>query len=83
MNVITVKVPEKLQHELSRAAALRGVTKSRLVREAVAEYVRRLASKAAGSTSALDLAGDLVGRIKKGPTDLSTNRKYMETFGRD
>jgi hypothetical protein len=83
MNVITVKVPEKLQRELSRAAALRGITKSRLVREAVAEYLGRLTSRRKGSASALDLAGDLVGRVRKSPSDLATKRKYLEDFGED
>ena len=31
--------------------------------------------------SALDLAGRSVGRFKKGPRDLSTNRKHLEGFG--
>jgi hypothetical protein len=31
--------------------------------------------------SALDLAGASVGRFKKGPRDLSTNRKHLEGFG--
>ena len=31
--------------------------------------------------SALELAGPGVGRFKKGPRDLSTNRKHLEGFG--
>jgi hypothetical protein len=31
--------------------------------------------------SALDLAGRSVGRFKKGPRDLSTNRKHLQGFG--
>ena len=31
--------------------------------------------------SALALAGAAVGKFKKGPKDLSTNRKYLEGFG--
>jgi hypothetical protein len=31
--------------------------------------------------SALDVAGRSVGRFKKGPKDLSTNRKRLEGFG--
>jgi hypothetical protein len=31
--------------------------------------------------SALELAGSSVGRFKKGPPDLSTNRKHLEGFG--
>ncbi len=32
--------------------------------------------------SALEVAGDSVGKFKGGPKDLSTNKKYMEGFGR-
>ena len=31
--------------------------------------------------SALELAGRSVGRFKKGPRDLSTNKKHLERFG--
>jgi hypothetical protein len=31
--------------------------------------------------SALEAAGDLVGCVKGGPPDLSTNKRYMEGFG--
>lgn len=30
-----------------------------------------------------ELAGHLAGAVKGGPGDLSTNKKYMEGFGRD
>jgi hypothetical protein len=33
------------------------------------------------SISALEAAGDLVGCVKGGPPDLSTNKQYMEGFG--
>jgi hypothetical protein len=31
--------------------------------------------------SALQLAGTSVGKFKKGPRDLSTNRKHLDGFG--
>ena len=31
--------------------------------------------------SALEIAGRSVGRFRKGPRDLSTNRKHLEGFG--
>lgn len=49
------------------------------------ELVRRglqlVAQQERQRRSALDLAGGSVGRFKKGPRDLSTNRKYLEGFG--
>lgn len=54
-----------------------GQTESEIVRrglQLVAQEERR-------RRSALDLAGASVGRFKKGPRDLSTNRKHLEGFG--
>lgn len=54
-----------------------GQTESEIVRrglQLVAQEERR-------RRSALDLAGVSVGRFKKGPRDLSTNRKHLEAFG--
>ncbi len=54
-----------------------GQTESEIVRrglELVAQEERR-------RRSALELAGHSVGRFKKGPRDLSTNRKHLEGFG--
>ena len=43
----------------------------------------RLVSKEVGAPrSALELAGKSVGRFKKGPKDLSTNKKHLEGFGK-
>lgn len=54
-----------------------GQTESELVRrglQLIAQAERR-------RSSALDLAGTSVGRFKKGPRDLSRNRKHLEGFG--
>jgi hypothetical protein len=49
------------------------------------EIVRRglqlVAQEERSRRSALELAGRSVGRFKKGPRDLSTNRKHLEGFG--
>jgi hypothetical protein len=49
------------------------------------EIVRRglqlVAQEERRRLSALQLAGPIVGRFKKGPRDLSTNRKHLEGFG--
>ena len=50
------------------------------------EIVRRglklVAAEERRRRSALDLAGRSVGRFKRGPRDLSTNRKHLEDFGK-
>lgn len=54
-----------------------GYTESEIVRrglQLVAQEERR-------RRSALELAAHSVGRFKKGPRDLSTNRKRLEGFG--
>jgi hypothetical protein len=60
--------------ELKRST---GQTESEIVRRglklAVTEERRR--------RSALQLAGKSAGRFKKGPRDLSANRKHLEGFG--
>lgn len=49
------------------------------------EIVRRglhlVAAEERRRRSALDLAGHSVGRFKRGPKDLSTNRTHLDGFG--
>ncbi|HEY2933164.1 MAG TPA: hypothetical protein VGK99_15595 [Acidobacteriota bacterium] len=54
-----------------------GCTESEIVRRGL-----QLVAEAAGRRpSALELAGNSVGRFKKGPRDLSTNKKHLKGFG--
>jgi Arc/MetJ-type ribon-helix-helix transcriptional regulator len=55
-----------------------GQTESELVRRGL----RLVAREERRRRSALDLAGRSVGRFRKGPHDLSTNRKHLEGFGK-
>ena len=82
MSVLTLKIPEELERELGRAAVTRGISKSQLAREAIASYIRRPRSQGGRFVSALDLAGDLVGSVKRSPSDLATNSKFMDDFGK-
>ena len=54
-------------------------------RQTESEIVRRglqlVAEEERRRLSALELAGPGVGRFKKGPRDLSTNRKHLQGFG--
>lgn len=79
MSTISLKMPETLSAELSAAARRRGISKSALVREAVASFL--LADRAAGTKgSALARVADLAGAFP-GPADLSVNGKYLDGFG--
>ena len=60
--------------ELKRST---GRTESEIVRRGL----QLLAKEEGRRRSALQLAGRSVGRFKKGPRDLSTNRKRLEGFG--
>lgn len=54
-----------------------GQTESEIVRRGL----QLVAQEEGHRRSALELAGRSVGRFKKGPRDLSTNRKHLEGFG--
>jgi hypothetical protein len=64
-----------LLEELKKAT---GESESQLVRRGL----RLVRAAVSGRRSALDLAGDSVGKLKKAPRDLSTNKKHLEEFGR-
>jgi len=54
-----------------------GRTESEIVRRGL----QLVAEEECRRPSALALAGRSVGRFKKGPRDLSTNRRHLEGFG--
>ena len=80
MKTLSLRIPERLDQQLSHEVARRRVPKSVFVREALEQRLNGSA-KARKQPSLLDLAGDLVGIHKGGPSDLSTNPKYMDGFG--
>ncbi len=81
MTTLTVKIPEALERSIAMAARRERVTKSELVRRAMAKYVAQ-SGKDRKYRSALDLAGGLIGSVRGGPTDLATNAKYMNDYGK-
>ena len=81
MERINVRADEQLKKELEAEAREKGVSPSAIVREVLEEHMRRRTPR----ESAYDLAKRLgiLGSAKGLPTDLSTNPKHMEGFGRD
>lgn len=74
---IHARLGEEDRAALDELKDMTGQTESEIVRrglQLVAQEERR-------RRSALELAGRSVGRFKKGPRDLSTNRKHLEGFG--
>jgi hypothetical protein len=81
MTTLTVKIPEALGRSIASAARRERVTKSELVRRAMAKYVAQNGEDHKFQ-SAMDLAGDLIGSVRGGPVDLATNAKYMDDYGK-
>jgi len=86
----TVDLPDDLMRRAKSEAALRG----RKLKDLIEEGLRAVVDKTPpGDTpepraakpkkvTAHDLLKDLCGIIEDGPSDLSTNPKYFEDFGR-
>ena len=81
MSTLTIKIPPQLEQEILLASAREHLSKSELVRRALVAYVRQRQT-GAPVVSALDQAGDLVGCFSGAPSDLSSNPRHLDGFGR-
>lgn len=81
MGTLTIKIPPALEHELLQVSAQAQLSKSELVRRALVAYIGQRKATAP-IFSALEQAGDLVGCFSGGPSDLSSNPKYLADFGK-
>jgi hypothetical protein len=63
---------------LKELRAATGKGESELVRRGLRLVLEELGKRA----SALDLAGDSVGRFRKGPKDLARNKAHLSGFGK-
>jgi Arc/MetJ-type ribon-helix-helix transcriptional regulator len=81
MNTLTIKIPPDLNAGVGPARVREYLSKSEVVRRAVAAYLAQ-PDAAAQQASALAQAGDLVGCFIGGPRDLSSNPRYLDDFGR-
>lgn len=83
MNTVAIEIPDAINLKLIEAARLRGASAAQLVSEALEEYLERQEripttdSFAALASEILDAPGD-----GAGPTDLSTNKRHMEDYGK-
>ncbi len=80
MVTITCKIPDELNERLEAEASRAMLPKSVLVREALNRSLNRPRQRA--RRTAFDRVKNLCGIIKDGPTDMSTNPKYMDGFGK-
>ena len=74
MRVVSLKLPEDLDRELTRIARRRNASRSAVFREALESFAR------GSQRSVTAAAGDLVGSLR-GPRDLSTSRKHLSGYG--
>jgi hypothetical protein len=78
---LSIKVPKAVKIRLQAVAKIRKVKPSVLLREALDQVLA--SQKVAGTLSCYDLCRDLFDQLEPdGPKDLSTNKKYLEDFGK-
>lgn len=75
MELISVKLPPALRAKIAAEAQRRNVSQSTIVRESLERALARPASRSEASCA--DLAGNLVGSVRSGRGDLSTNKKLL------
>jgi hypothetical protein len=84
MSTLTIKLPASVDASLADACAPAQLTKSELVRRAVISYLVPGGSRESNEAapSELALAGDLIGCFAGGPSDLSSNPRHWDGFGK-
>ena len=75
MELISVKLPPALRAKVAAEARRRNVSQSTIVRESLERVLT--APTGRGEASCVDLAGRLVGSVRSGRRDLSTNKKLL------
>jgi hypothetical protein len=83
MAVISLKLSEALDAQLTAQAQRRRLSKSELVRRALTAFLQaaELVVDNPQPQTAADLLADLVGCCEDGPPDLSSNPAHMSVFG--
>lgn len=82
MKTMTVKLPDELAVRLEKRARRLGVSKSALLRGSLERDLGGEKGVVEEEPSAYDLMKDGCGCVDSGVTDLATNPKHMERFGR-
>ena len=83
MAVISLKLSDALDAQLTEQAHRRQLSKSELIRRALTAFLQASDQDLdrAAPHSAADLLADLVGCCEGGPADLSSNPAYLADFG--
>jgi len=77
---ISIRVPAALGERLRKHSAIKGQSESEVVRSALETYLARTGDE----PTAYDLAkaAGLIGVMRRGPKDLSTNPNHFRGFGK-
>jgi len=75
MELMSVKLPPALRAKVAAEAQRRNVSQSTIVRESLERVLSGPTSRS--EASCMDLAGSLVGSLRSGRRDLSTNKKLL------
>jgi predicted DNA-binding protein len=78
---LSVRIPEELREELEAVVHATGKSEAEVVREALSDYC--LKETKLPTCHDLAIRNGALGCVKGGPTDRSTNPKYLEGMGRD
>jgi len=81
MKTLTIKISPQLEQEIVLASEREHISKSELVRCALVAYISQR-NAAVPTLSALEPAVDLVGCFSGGTSNLSSNPRYFDDFGR-
>lgn len=76
MNALSVKLPNELSLRLANEARRRNIDRSTLVREILERTL--VDGTDTDPPTCADFAGDLVGSVASGRTDLATNSELLE-----
>lgn len=77
MELVSFKLPPALRRRIAAEARRRGISQGAVIRESIeSALVDRRAGRRA--LTCADLAADLIGAVRNGPPDLSTNRRYLD-----
>jgi hypothetical protein len=79
---LTLKLPQSLANALLHASQRQQISKSELVRRAIAAHLARGQRDAGAQPSLLDRADDLVGCFGGGPKHLASKPRHLQGFGK-
>jgi len=75
MELLSFNLPVALRRRLAAEARRRGVSQASVIR---ASLESALLARPAGVVTCADLAGKLVGSVRGGPRDASTNKRFLD-----